>query len=149
MFRDPSSQPLGALVMILALCNVPTSGWSKIIRQVAKVCQLHFPEAKIAGIVANHGDIAIFIPTTPRSPPTTPRSAHTQKRKLDSRGIEPRTSPMLRENHTTRPQALDQEWNGYKPIRGRVVKMNIYIVYNQSLQHSNKVRASWATSSSC
>jgi hypothetical protein len=38
------------------------------------------------------------------SPP--PGLFQCKKKTLDSRGIEPRTSPMLRENHTTRPQAL-------------------------------------------
>jgi hypothetical protein len=36
------------------------------------------------------------------------------QKELDSRGIEPRTSPMLRENHTTRPRARLMNYGRFK-----------------------------------
>lgn len=41
------------------------------------------------------------------SPPTQKKDAPKKQNELDLLGIEPRTFPMLRENYTTKPQALE------------------------------------------
>jgi hypothetical protein len=47
------------------------------------------------------------LPCPPHTHTTTTTSTPTQAQKeMDSRGIEPRTTPMLREYYTTKPRAL-------------------------------------------